>query len=211
MTEFDKQAMYPEIRQLVIEAGELRRERDNGFHHIFEDPSSVAEHCHRGSILAFLIASQAKLSEPGFEEIDPNYVVSLVVFHDLHEGRTGDDDLIQKRYCKIDARAAIHDQTKNLGMIGDTITTMWAEVEDGSTPSGRLAKDCEILERAFTAHELVVRGNHDAQAWIDAVAARLTTEPAKQLLKTLEGSDPCQWWKRLLGERRTNAGTGAAG
>jgi 5'-deoxynucleotidase YfbR-like HD superfamily hydrolase len=198
------------IRAFVFEAGELRRERDNGFHHIHADPSSVAEHCHRGSVLAFVLASYAKQHEIGYEDVDPNYVVSLVTFHDLHEGRTGDDDLIQKRYVKIDADLAIKEQTQGLGMIGETIRTMWQEVETGSTPAGRLAKDCEILERAFTARELVFYGNSEAQAWIDAVAARLKTNSAKELIKTLDGADPNEWWKRTLGYPITTKSNGGA-
>lgn len=198
------------MRALIFEAGELRRERDNGFHHIHEDPCSVAEHCHRGSVLAFVLASYAKLTEPEFGDVDPSYVAALVMFHDLHEARTGDDDLIQKRYCKIDAEAAIRDQTQHLGMIGATIVTMWTEVETGSTPAGRLAKDCEILERAFTARELVFNGNKEAQAWIDAVAVRLKTQSAKELIRSLDGSDPSEWWKRLLGYPLTTQSGGDA-
>lgn len=188
------------IRRLTFEAGQLRRERDNGFHHIQEDPESVAEHCHRASVLGYLLASHAKLTEVGFEDIDPNYVTTLIVFHDLHETRTGDDDLIQKRYCKIDRVAALHDQLSGLGMVGKTLERMWLEVEHRSTPSGTLAKDAEVLERAFTAHELVTKGNLQAQSWIDAVGPRLKTETAKRLFETLKDSDPYEWWKRLLGE-----------
>lgn len=187
------------IRAFVFEAGQLRDERDNGFHHIKEDPCSVAEHSHRASVLGFLLASQAKACEPGFENVDPNYVVSLVVFHDLHEVRTGDDDLIQKKYCTIDRHAAIFDQTKDLGMMGKAIEIMWREVEEAKTPAGKLAKDAEILERAFTAHELVFKGNKEAQAWIDAVVPRLQSETAKQIINSLQGSDPNEWWKRALG------------
>lgn len=129
------------IRKLTFEAGGLRRERRKGWHNIFADPESVAEHSHRAAILGYLLAAFSKTAEPGFENIDANYVATLIIFHDLHEVRTGDDDLVQKQYLKIDAKAAIHDQVNGLGHIGSNIEAMWLEVEEKTSPSGVLAKD----------------------------------------------------------------------
>lgn len=185
--------------RLTFEMSELRRERRNGWHHIHEDPESVAEHCHRASILGFLLASYAKIHEPAYADVDPSYVTTLVVFHDMHEARSGDDDLVQKKYVKINAPAVIVDQVDGLGGIGAKISAIWEEVEHKSSPAGTLAKDAEILEMAFTARELVFNGNLTAQAWIDAVRVRLTSESAKELIELLNISNPQEWWRKLLG------------
>ena len=198
------------IVRLSFEAGELRRERRNGWHHIGEDPESVAEHSHRATIVGYLLASFAKMTEEEFADVDPNYVVALITFHDMHEGRTGDDDLVQKQYVKVNGHAALCDQVDGLGSIGAKIEAMWLEVEERSTPAGILAKDAEILEMAFMARELVVKGNMEAQAWIDAVRVRLKSESAKQLIEMLNVADPSEWWKRLLGYRTTIQSSGDA-
>jgi len=50
---------------------------------------------------------------------------------------------------------------------------------------------------AFTARELVVRGNKDAQSWIDGIRTRLHTMSAKEILEIINKSDPGIWWKKL--------------
>ena len=74
---------------------------------------------------------------------------------------------------------------------------MWEEVENGSSQAGVIAKDAEVLEMAFTARSLVLKGNTAAQLWIDNVSHRLNTESAKRLLGLLNESDPHEWWKRI--------------
>ena len=134
----------------------------------------------------------------GFE--DPNLVSTMILFHDMQEVRTGDADLVQKRYSTRDEDGAARHQTQDLGTAGEEIYRMWREVETQSTRAGQIAKDAEILEMAFTARELVVRGNRDAQQWIDSAAKRLTTSTAQRLLKIVNTSDPAEWWKQLWGK-----------
>jgi putative hydrolase of HD superfamily len=122
----------------------------------------------------------------------------MVVFHDMHEARTGDDDRVQKRYIKVDGRRAMEEQTAPLGLAGSAIAMMWEEVESRSTPAGKIAKDADILEMAFTARELVVGGNPAAQRWIDDVRPLLKTDSAKRLLDILDTADPSEWWKSIF-------------
>lgn len=177
--------------KFVFELEQLKFTRRSGWHHIGADPESVAEHTQRASALAFLLA----VSEG---HPNPELVVTMVVFHDMHEARTGDDDLVQKRYLKVDGRKAVEEQTAALGPAGRAIMMMWDEVESRSTPAGTIAKDADILEMAFAARELVVRGFADAQAWIDAVRDRLKTDSAKRWLEILETADPSDWWKSIF-------------
>jgi len=51
--------------------------------------------------------------------------------------------------------------------------------------------------RAFTARELVVQGNADAQNWIDDSMSRMKTKSGQELLTMVSDSDPCEWWKRM--------------
>jgi putative hydrolase of HD superfamily len=199
-------ALLGAVRRLTFEAGGLRRERRHGWQRIFADPESVAEHSHRAAVLAYLLAALARRSEMRFAGVDPCRVSTLVTFHDLHETRTGDDDRVQKRYLAVDRERAMADQVAGLGALGADIAQMWREVETGATPDGLLAKDAEILEMAFTGRELVVLGNRDAQAWIDAAGARLASRTARRLHDLLDTADPGEWWKGL----QTAAGPPAA-
>jgi len=185
-----ERAELASVLRVTFEVGKLADEARRGWRLIDENPESVAEHSHRAAILGFLLAHQE-----GFE--DPNLVAAMIVFHDMQEVRTSDADLLQKRYVKIDGERAIADQVDGLGMAGATIKQMWKEVEDGSSEAGIIAKDAEMLEMAFRARELEIKGNPDAVLWMDNVETRLRTESAKQLLIMLREADPHEWWKRI--------------
>lgn len=179
-----------EVARFIFELGQLRQEARHGWLRINETPESVAEHTQRAACLGYLLAHCE-----GFE--DPNLVATMILFHDMHEVRTGDADLVQKEYLQINEQSAAYEQSDGLGAAGETIFRMWCEVDERSTRAGVIAKDAEVLEMAFTARELVVRGNADAQKWIDASIARMKTESGQELIAIINDYDPCEWWKRI--------------
>lgn len=181
-----------EVVRFVFELGQLRTEARHGWNRIYENPESVAEHTHRAACLGYLLAHRE-----GFKE--PNLIATMILFHDMHETRTGDADKVQRKYLQLDEEGAARDQTKELGRAGDAIFQMWRDVEDGKTEAGRLAKDAEILEMVFTARELVIRGNTDAQQWISSCRRRLQTKSAQELLEVINSADPAEWWKMVCG------------
>jgi putative hydrolase of HD superfamily len=190
MEDHDTSALDDELVRLVFEIGQLRRETRHGWLRLHERPENVAEHSHRAAVLGYLLAHREGYA-------DPNRVATMVLFHDMHEARTGDADTVQRRYVVLDELRAAADQTQGLGTAGSKILRMWEEVEEANTEAGRIAKDAEILEIAFTARELVVRGNTDAQEWIKSLRSRLRTPWAKALLDLIDRSDPSEWWKSL--------------
>lgn len=181
-----------EVARFVFELGQLRTEARHGWNRIYENPESVAEHTHRAACLGYLLAHRE-----GFN--DPNLIATMILFHDMHETRTGDADKVQRKYLQLDEEGAARDQTKELGRAGDAIFQMWQDVEEGKTEAGRIAKDAEILEMVFTARELVIRGNTDAQQWISSTRRRLQTKGAQELLEVINGADPAEWWKVVCG------------
>jgi putative hydrolase of HD superfamily len=174
----------------TFEIGQLREEARHGWLRIYENPESVAEHTHRAACFAYILAIKE-----GYD--NPCLVATMVLFHDNHEVRTGDQDIVQRRYTQVDEDRAAYEQVNNLGEIGRSIFNMWHDVENKSTKAGIIAKDAEVLEMVFTARELVIRGNTDAQAWIDSTRLRLKTETAKEILEIVNQADPCEWWKKL--------------
>jgi putative hydrolase of HD superfamily len=181
-----------EVVRFVFELGQLRTEARHGWNRIYENPETVAEHTQRAACLGYLLAHREKFS-------DPNLIATMILFHDMHETRTGDADKVQRKYLQLDEEGAARDQTKELGGAGRTILEMWRAVEEGDTEAGQLAKDAEILEMVFTARELVIRGNTDAQQWISSSRRRLKTKSAQELLEIIDKADPAEWWKRVCG------------
>jgi putative hydrolase of HD superfamily len=173
---------------------ELRTEARRGMKRIGEEPESVAEHTQRACMLGYLLAHLE-----GFE--DPNLVVTMILFHDMHEARLGDLCLIQRTYIpnlREIERAVLSDQLTGLGMAGETMRLFWEEVEGRTSMAGTIAKDADILETAFTAREKIVNGNTEAHAWLETERPRLQTKSAQDLFDRLVAADPHQWWKDLV-------------
>lgn len=193
MTEIDQRiGGDEEVVRFTFELGQLRAEARHGWNRIYENPETVAEHTQRAASLGYLLAHREGFS-------DPNLIATMILFHDTHETRTGDADKVQRKYLKIDEEGAARHQTEGLGLAGKAIFQMWLEVEEGKTEAGRIAKDAEILEMVFTARELVIRGNTDAQEWIKSSRKRLKTQAARDLLEIVDRADPAEWWKRICG------------
>lgn len=179
-----------ELVNFVFELGQLRNEARHGWNRIYESPETVAEHTQRAACLGYLLAHRE-----GFK--DANLIATMILFHDIHESRTGNADRVQRNYLKLDEEGAALNQTRGLGLAGQAIFEMWREVEDGATEAGQIAKDAEILETAFTARELIIKGNADAQEWINTIRLRLKTQAAKEILEIIDKADPAEWWKRV--------------
>ena len=183
------------IMRFLFELGQLREVSRAGWEHIGPAVEHVSDHTARAGQLAFILAVLEKHQ-------NPHYVATLALFHDISESRIGDIDKIAARYVKADHDSAVTDQTYEMGDCGEMICQMWREVDQRETQAGIIAKDADALEMAIMARELVVRGNLEAQAWIDAVETLLKTESAKRLFEALKTADPHRWWKdTYYGER----------
>ena len=184
-----------DVIRFTFELGQLRYERRQGWLRIYEDPESVAEHSHRAACLGYILAHLEGYAHP-------NEVATMILFHDIHEARTGDPDLVQKQvFTSLAVKAAednaIRGQLENLEQVGDQILDMWKQVDKQSTQAGIIAKDAEKLEVAFTAREVMVRGNAEAEHWITFLDPLLRTSSAKKLLAMVAKADPCEWWRRI--------------
>ena len=94
------------IVRFTFELAQLREEARHGWPRIYENPESVAEHTQRAAALGFFRACREEFA-------DPNLGVTMIVFHDMHETRVGDKDLVQKRYVRVDAERAAFEQMQD--------------------------------------------------------------------------------------------------
>ncbi len=182
--------MMKKIVDFVFELGHLRRIKHEGWRLAgVERPDSVAEHSMRATQIAYFLAKME-----GYE--NPYKVCTMVAFHDCGECRIGDIHKVANRYIDADEKKAVEEQLEVLGADGAEVLQMWNEVEERSTEAGRIAKDADLVEQAFTAKEYLELG-FKTQQWIDAVEERVQTESAKKLVAEMKKSDSGDWWQDL--------------
>jgi putative hydrolase of HD superfamily len=112
-----------------------------------EHKNTVAEHSWRLGLMALVIGTECKV------RVDTNRAMTLALFHDLAEAKTGDIDayeqvlsgkkLIQNKSMLEDI--AMHEMTDDLPF-GDWIYSIWREYEDQQTVEAKFVKAIDRIE-----------------------------------------------------------------
>lgn len=184
----------PELRGIVRlchEAGHLKRSKRTGWWVAgVKDPETVAEHSWRTAVIAYFIAIA--------EGADPERTVTIGVFHDLAETRTGDIEYVGRHYLDAAADEVVaKDQTSAIpAVMAEGLLAIVAQVEnrDGSLES-QCARDADKLECLLQAREYQRQGHQDVQTWIDNMAAAVRTATGQALAAAALKADPGEWWR----------------
>jgi putative hydrolase of HD superfamily len=183
---------FKEIVKYLFEAGQLSEVKRSGDLLIgIDNPQTVAEHSFRGAVVAFILGKM--------EGVNAEKAALTVLFHDIPETRIGDIHKVGQRY--IDSKAA------EKKAFEEQVAPLPEEIKKGikgfdysngdSSPEGVVARDADLIECALQYREYLVKGNKDAQDWLNNIRKIVRTKTAKKLLDEIEKSDPRAWWKGL--------------
>jgi putative hydrolase of HD superfamily len=170
----------------LFEVGMLKKTPRSGFQFLGTGEESVAEHSFRTAIIGYLLARK----DP---RADPHKTILMCLFHDIHEGRTGDLNYVNKKYVQVDEEAAVHDLSQNLPFGGELIELI-REYNAAESPEACISKDADQLDLILelkTQHDL---GNKYAEEWLYYAIQRLTTENGKTMAQEILGTDSTDWW-----------------
>lgn len=183
--------LLTKLTHFIYELGHLRRIKHEGWRMAgVEHPESVADHTTRAAQIGYILAYME-----GYK--DPCKISTMLLFHDIGECRIGDIHKISNRYVETDEEEAVRAQTKDLKTLGKNIFKFFYEVENQKTTAGKIAKDADLLDQAFTAKEYIEIGHASAKDWIKNVGKRLQTKSAKQLHRQLQKVGAYEWWNGL--------------
>jgi putative hydrolase of HD superfamily len=155
---------------------------------------SIASHSYRVSIIGWHLAKK--------ENADLYKTVMMCLIHDMAEVRSGDHNWVHKRYVKIFEDEIVKEQFGTLPY-GD-FETLILEYNERKTKEAVLAKDADLLDQILLLREYEWQGNKEASIWLrgkdgeqNSHFARLKSESAKNLGKTILDKDPSGWWNNL--------------
>jgi len=187
------------IINYIFEVGVLKREKHNGFKLIGVDNlGSVAEHALRASQIGYILTVLE--NEKNGSNLNPEKVVSILIFHDNGEARIGDLHKVASRYIdsKEAEQKAFTEQAERLPeKMKDSLLRYYDEFENRNTKEGIIAKDADWLESAFSAKEYYDLGNTLAMEWILNVEKALETDSAKEIMKEMKEIRFTDWWVNL--------------
>ncbi len=180
------------ILYLIEQAGSLMLYPRTHVRSLGNTFDTVSSHSHHVSIISYCLCRMEGLShEEGMKGI------SMAIFHDLAEARTGDMDFVAKHYVTVDEKKAIDDQFTNTPF-GSDLIKMMEEYEKRDSLVAKCTKDADSLAQMFSEWVLLWQGNKLAEKWFesdfkDRVPA-LKTESAKKLAFAMKDSNPHEWW-----------------
>lgn len=176
------------ITDFLFEVGMLQNTPRSGFQFLGSGSQTVAEHLHRASIIAFVLALIEKVD-------NPYRVATMAMLHDVSEARISDLNYVHQKYTtRLEDKAHMDIVLSLPTEIGDPINSLINEYEKRETLESKLVKDSDNLEWILSLKEQVDAGNARANEWLPSAVARLKTNSGQMLGKIILETRSDRWW-----------------
>lgn len=184
------------IVDFLFEVGSLKKiARAHRQSFLTDDLSdNISSHSHRVSVIGYFLAKS--------EGANIEKVLTMCVFHDVGEARSGDQTWVHKKYVKVFEDEILNDQLKDITKDNSLFKTM-SEYAERESVESKIAKDADKLDQYLLVKEYIMRGNKEAENWIKRKSPDdLYCQTAKDLFLQILETDPADWWKTLYTEKR---------
>jgi putative hydrolases of HD superfamily len=188
-----KQRTGDALADFIFEAGMLKRSPRSGWLVAgVPQPESVADHCFRCALIAYVIAT--------LEGADPEKVMAMALFHDLHETRITDLHKMAKKYLDTYvAEGEIFDQ-QTAGLpdpLKIRLRALRSEDRVQRSLASKIVRDADILECFIQAKEYHENGIGSVKPFFNKGENHLTTKSAKELWRAMLKRSSHAWWNAI--------------
>lgn len=141
------------------------------------DCETVADHSFGVALLGYIIAEEYR------QDLDPQKVIKLGLFHDLGEIYAGDitprdglnsKDRFKKEHCAVEK---VFSHLPN----PEKYMNLWLEVEQEETPEAKFVKQIDRLEMALQANLYERMNYHNLDEFFLYVKERITSDELKSI------------------------------
>ncbi len=161
---------------------------------------NIASHSYRVSLIGWFLSH--------LEKANPYKVVTMCLFHDSAESRSGDQNWVHKSYVKVFEDEIIKDQLSNLPNKTELFKVS-SEYQERKSKEAIIAKDADLIDQLLLLKEYSWQGNKEAADWLGKNKGRgnmqykmLKTKSAKSLAEAILAQDPSDWWSKNWTEKR---------
>ena len=188
----DQEIDTERIANFFLEAFSLLKLKRSHYQ-VIPATDSVAEHSFLTAIIGMILAS--------LEKVDEAKVIKMCLLHDLAEARTGDLNFLNQLYACASEKEARQDQLKGLPIEQEALNLL-EEFETRETKEAKIAKDADNLCQILFEQIFLAKDPKNRKIWQENKLARLYTETAKKIAKTIRASDPLEWLYRAMEDKR---------
>ena len=190
------------LAQFLYEVGTLRKVPRAHMQTLLTNDLSdnIASHSYRVSVIGWFLAY--------LEKADPYKVVTMCLFHDSAESRSGDQNWVHKSYVKVFEDEIIKDQLSNLPNKNE-LSKVVNEYRERLTKEALIAKDADLIDQIILLKEYSHQGNKESLDWLGNNKGKgnmqyklLKTRSAKLVAMEILKQDPSDWWSKNWTEKR---------
>ncbi len=178
--------MNDQLIHIIFEAAVVKRLRRTGWQILGGHEEGVGEHSFMTAVIAYFLGKQKKANI--------EIVLTMAIFHDFHEARTGEVDKLAKFYITRHEDRANTDIFQSID--SDLLHTLETYEEKESLES-RIVYEANILAFLVELKLLTERGHKHTQEWFDGNAKRLRMAESLELAEKIRTTDSQAWWTSI--------------
>ncbi len=177
-----------QIANIIYEAATIKRMKRVGFQILGNGEESIGEHSFMTAVIAYFLAKKLHL--------DMGKVLTMSIFHDMHETRVGDAHKIALRYITRNQKKANIDI---FGVVDADLLRLLEEYEEKKTIEAQIVFEANVIALLVRLKPLAERGDAHAEKWM-MNKNRIRTPEAVILVKMLLETDSQNWWLDIQNE-----------
>ena len=182
------------LTNLIYEAANVKRMLRTGWQRLCDNQEDVGEHSFMTAVIAYFLAKEINNTGSVDRHVSMEKVLIMSIFHDFHEGRTGEMDKVAKLYMTR------HEDKANIDIfagIDDELLAQLNEYESKKTLEAQVVYEANVIAFGVECKILMERGNTHAKEWMDANSLRVRLPESVALMTALAITDSQDWWKDI--------------
>lgn len=182
------------LTNLIYEAANVKRMLRTGWQRLGDNQEDVGEHSFMTAVIAYFLAKEINNTGSVDRHVSMEKVLIMSIFHDFHEGRTGEMDKVAKLYMTR------HEDKANIDIfagIDDELLMQLNEYESKKTLEAQVVYEANVIAFGVECKILMERGNTHAKEWMDANSLRVRLPESVALMTALAITDSQDWWKDI--------------
>jgi len=182
---------FHQLAKLLFEANLLKRIERTGYSYLGTGKEDVAKHSFGTVFCAFVLCQFFK------GRVDIAKTLTMALFHDFPEARTGDFNAVNKLYNQADEDRALSEAVKHLPF-GEEVISLFKEYRTKKSLEAKIVHDADTLDLMLQLKEQKDLNNPYAERWLRYAKRRLILEESKKLAEAILETDWCSWWLERL-------------
>ena len=185
------------LTSFIYEAANVKRMLRTGWQRLGDNEEGVGEHSFMTAVIAYLMAREMNSKKDPARAVSMEKILLMSIFHDFHEGRTGEMDKMAKRYMTRHEDKANEDIFRGFD---DALLDLLNEYEARQSLEAQIVYEANVIAFGVECRILMEKGNTHAKEWMDANSLRVRLPESVELMTSIAQTDSQAWWKRIRDE-----------